>query len=313
VKKVQPFVSFGIPVRNGEGHIEKLIDSILQQTFQDFEIVIADNLSTDKTPQILRSYALQDHRFNCVFNEENIGQIENFNRVFKLSRGKYFRWIGVDDWLEPSYTEECVNLMENDPNVIGVTTYTVMHQKGGFEHRFEYKGERLESVKSSRRFSRMMWLLSKGLLYLSPLSAFFRREALTKTHLFQIAPDTDLIMAAEVSLVGPFRHINKHLVHRWRPLTAPTKRIEMYKRYHPTRYKEVQHSYWKACKKIASMIWDTPLTMGQKLICSFALIKFFLVKLPRETARKLKLLILQILPKGSRLAKAFDRAKPYAG
>lgn len=313
VKERKPSVSFGIPVRNAEKHIEKLIDSILKQTFQDFEIVIADNVSTDNTREILQKYASKDDRIRYYFNETNIGQIENFNLVFNLSRGKFFRWIGADDWLEPNYVEDCVALMEADPNLIGVTTFTVMHQVGGYEYRFEYLGERLESKDPSRRLSMLMWLLSKGLLYLSPISAIFRRNALQKTSLFQIYSDTDLIMAAEIALIGPFGHVNKHLVHRWRPLTAPTKMEEMYKRYHPIRYKEVQHSYRRSCMKILAMVWQTEISTAQKIICSIAVSRFFLMKFPREVARKLKLHFLSILPRESKLRKALDKAKHYAG
>ncbi|MGA9263256.1 MAG: glycosyltransferase family A protein, partial [Desulfobacterales bacterium] len=96
-----PRVSFAIPVRNGERFLGRALDSLLAQDFDDFEIVVCDNASTDKTIEVMRRYAERDPRVRCILNEEDIGQIENFNRVYELSRGEFFRWMGADDWLEP--------------------------------------------------------------------------------------------------------------------------------------------------------------------------------------------------------------------
>ena len=103
-----PRVSFAIPVRNGERFLGRALDSLLAQDFDDFEIVVCDNASTDKTPEVMRRYAERDRRVRCTRNEEDIGQIENFNRVYELARGEFFRWMGADDWLEPDIrTQMC--------------------------------------------------------------------------------------------------------------------------------------------------------------------------------------------------------------
>ncbi len=89
-----PRVSFGLPVYNGEDTIRRCLDSILGQDYNDYEVVICDNASTDGTRAILDEYRAEDPRIRIFLNEENIGQIENVNRVFQLSLGEYFRWIG---------------------------------------------------------------------------------------------------------------------------------------------------------------------------------------------------------------------------
>ena len=94
-----PRVSFGLPVRNEEKCIRRCLDSILAQTFTDFEVVVCDNASTDGTRKILEKYAARDSRVRLFLNEENIGQIENCNLVVRVSRGEYFSWIGANDWL----------------------------------------------------------------------------------------------------------------------------------------------------------------------------------------------------------------------
>jgi glycosyltransferase involved in cell wall biosynthesis len=306
---MNPCVSFGIPVRNGIGHIEKLIESILNQTFQDFEIVISDNASSDGTQELLKTLEKKDSRIRCFYNERNIGILENDNRVFNLSRGRYFRWIGVDDWLEPSFTSECINMMEKKPNIIGVTTHTVMHYDDGLIRCTKYEGERLESKDSHRRFVRLMWLLSKGLIYYSPLSGLYRRDAMGKTNLLQIVPDADLILVAELSFVGPFGHISKHLVHRTRPSIAPSERNEIYKQLHPERWKELRHSYWNAFRRIALMILKAQLSYDKKIIYWIVLTRWFMSILPVEILKKSKILVIRLLPKGHKLLTLLDKPK----
>jgi glycosyltransferase involved in cell wall biosynthesis len=118
----QPRVSFGIPVRNGGSFLGRALDSLLAQDFDDFEIVVCDNASTDKTPEVMQRYAERDPRVRCILNEEDIGQIENFNRVYELSRGEFFRWMGADDWLEPAYARKCVAVLDTRPDAVGATT-----------------------------------------------------------------------------------------------------------------------------------------------------------------------------------------------
>lgn len=310
MKKVVPRVSFAVPVRNGERYIGKLIQSILEQTFYNFEIVVCDNGSSDKTREVVQAFAERDDRIKCHFNETDIGQIENFNRVFHLSRGQYIRWIGADDWLEMTYTEKCVKLLDNEPTLIGVTTYTVLHYDDGREKRFEYEGERLESPDPSVRFTRLMWLLSKGLLYYSPLSALFRRDALEQTQLFQVTSDTDFVLVAELSVAGRFGHIPEHLVHRRRPADSPSDRDEMYKRYYPENSHKVRHSYRRSCQRIASMMLSNPsLGRAHKVACILALAKFYAKIFPREFARESKAAFIRALPREFKVVKALDQQK----
>ena len=107
-----PRLSFGLAVWNGEDTIRQCLDSLLAQDFTDFEVVVSDNASTDGTSQILEEYAARDPRIRVSRNQENIGQIENVNLVCRQSRGEYFRWIGVSDWLEPHYASRCVEALD---------------------------------------------------------------------------------------------------------------------------------------------------------------------------------------------------------
>ena len=312
LRDVEPCVSFGIPVKNGIGHIERCVDSILKQTFQNFEIVIADNQSSDGTKDYLRRIEAQEPRVRCFWNEKDIGILENHNKVFRLSRGKYFRWIGADDWMEREFTEECVNLLDRNSEIMGVVTHLVLHYENGLTLRTEYEGERLESHDPARRFVRLFWLLSKGQLRYEPFSGLYRREAVEKTPLLEIVPDSDFVFAANLSLVGPLAYISKHLVHRTRPALAPSSRVDLYKRIHPQRWREVRHSYWKAAVRIWKDISKTHMSHKQKVACWNAVGRWYLRNMPREAVMKAKGMFINLMPQNSTLIRGY-LDKPKAG
>jgi glycosyltransferase involved in cell wall biosynthesis len=112
----KPRVSIGVPVYNGEAFLEAALDSLLAQTFTDFEVIISDNASTERTKEICRAYAARDARFRYYRNETNVGATPNFNRVFGLSTGDYFKWASHDDVLSPRYLERCVDTLDRAPD-----------------------------------------------------------------------------------------------------------------------------------------------------------------------------------------------------
>ncbi len=118
MKNHQPRVSIGMPVYNGELFIKDAIDSILAQTFEDFKLIISDNASTDKTEEICREYAARDIRISYYRNEKNLGAAKNFNRVFELSSGEYFKWAAADDIIAPDFLAKAVEILDRDPSII---------------------------------------------------------------------------------------------------------------------------------------------------------------------------------------------------
>ena len=113
-----PRVTIGMPVFNGERFIEEALESLLEQTFGDFEIVISDNASTDATEAICRSFVARDERVHYHRNRENIGAAPNFNRVLTYARGPYFKWMAHDDVCCPDFLLRCVEVLDRDPAVV---------------------------------------------------------------------------------------------------------------------------------------------------------------------------------------------------
>ena len=81
--------SIGLPVFNGENFLAPAIESILGQTYDDFELIISDNASTDATSQICRDFARRDSRVRYIRNARNLGADPNYNAVFRAARGRY--------------------------------------------------------------------------------------------------------------------------------------------------------------------------------------------------------------------------------
>ena len=106
-----------MPVYNGDAFIEEAVDSLLAQTFSDFELVISDNASTDRTREICEAYVASDPRVRYFPLQENLGAIRNFNRAFELSRGKYFKWASHDDICDTQFVERCVDVLERFPEI----------------------------------------------------------------------------------------------------------------------------------------------------------------------------------------------------
>lgn len=119
-----PRVSIGLPVKNGGGYLVETVDGLLAQTFEDFEIVIADNASTDGTERVCREYAARDPRVRYHRSDVDRGVMWNFGRVVPLSRGEYFKWASHDDLHAPTFLERCVEVLDADPSVVCCHTRT---------------------------------------------------------------------------------------------------------------------------------------------------------------------------------------------
>ena len=109
-------VSIGLPVRNRERLVGIAIELVLDQSFADFELIICDNGSIDRTREICEGYARRDRRIRFCRNPTDIGISFNHNRTFELSSGKYFHWMGSDDSHDPRFLERCVASFEANPD-----------------------------------------------------------------------------------------------------------------------------------------------------------------------------------------------------
>ncbi|PHS17452.1 MAG: glycosyl transferase family 2 [Blastopirellula sp.] len=204
-------VTIGLPVYNGEAFIKESLDSLLAQTYSDFELIISDNASTDHTEAICREYAANDSRISYHRVDENLGAVPNFNRVFELSNSQYFKWAAADDVCAPNFLARCVDILDNNPSVVWCHSRST---------HIDAKGNELSDVdavnvsyaarqasKSHERF-RAVLLGAGGCL---DTYGLIRSEVIRKTPLFLPFYGAEKVFIAELALRGQYQEINEIL------------------------------------------------------------------------------------------------------
>jgi glycosyltransferase involved in cell wall biosynthesis len=210
-----PKVSLGIPVYNGERYLEEALESLLAQSFEDFEIVISDNASTDATEEICRTFARNDDRISYFRSERNRGVLHNFNEVFRRSQGEYFKWAASDDVCGRDYLLYAVQKLDEDPSVVLVWAKTVGIDEQGARVRLPFEVSDLNSsssVYSPHPVVRLSRLLRNIWWVDGPFYGVIRSDALARTRwLHPPHPSGDEILLVELSLKGRFYEIPKEL------------------------------------------------------------------------------------------------------
>jgi glycosyltransferase involved in cell wall biosynthesis len=194
-------VSLAMPIYNGEQYVEETMRSILAQDFADFELIITDNASTDRTEEICRGFAARDSRIRYVRNEQNLGASANYNLGLSLSTGEFFKWCACDDLISSNCIGALVSALERDPEAIGAFPKTECIDERGTV--IPLVGKPLpdrRGLTPAQRF--MRGVLEGGTMF--EIFGLFRRDVLYKTMLHLPYYGSDRALMAEVALLGEF-------------------------------------------------------------------------------------------------------------
>jgi glycosyltransferase involved in cell wall biosynthesis len=277
-----PLVSVGLFVYNGQRFLEEALHSILNQTFTDFELIISDNASTDRTGEIAQAYAKRDDRIRYYRNEKNIGAGWNARRVYEVATGKYFKWATADDLLEPDLLRRCVEILESDPGcVVAYASTKEVDENGTFIKNY-VTPMRTDSTDPVARFREM--LLIYHMCY--QIYGVMRMSALRQIPPQGIYVNGDGVLLARMSLLGRFYEISEHLFvsrrHRAQSMAALPVRLKQPRRLRLTnRYPTLPSPEWWDPAKTRALtfpefrqlleyflsIYPAPLGAGQKLRC----------------------------------------------
>jgi len=288
-------LSIGLPVYDGENFLADAIDSVLSQTFSDFELIIADNGSTDSSPEICRDYAARDSRIQFYQNLTNTGAAANFRRVFHLSRGKYFKWAAHDDLLAPEYLMQCITLLENRSDIILCHSQVCVIDKDGKVIRCE-KSENmgLDSPDPVKRFSSLV------LNDLDNYEVFgvIRREILQQTPLIQGFIASDRSLRAELGLRGKISIIKQPL---FLCRDHPQRSIRLMPAHHlrgqwfdPNIKGRFLFPHWRILYEYYKCLGRVRLSQSEKLKCVISILKW--VSVHMNWARLIADPILVLLP-----------------
>lgn len=128
----QPLVSIGIPTFNRAELLKRSIETSLDQDYRNIEVIVLDNASTDSTRTICDEICKKDYRLTYIRHPENLGPTENFAATVKAASGKYFMWLGDDDWIDASYVSKCLQEITSEPNISLVSGSSRYYQNGQF-------------------------------------------------------------------------------------------------------------------------------------------------------------------------------------
>ena len=214
-----PDVTLGMPVYNGVNFIAEAIESLLAQTFADFELIISDNGSTDDTASICRRYVKRDPRIRYFRSDCNRGAAWNYNRTFELSHGTYFKWVGHDDICAPQFLEQCINAFnESGPSTVLCYPRTSFIDASGqvIKH---FNGKELSHYNDNLdlRFEGPIRRMNHALKHLRRCNSVFgliRSNALRKTGLIGDFVASDQTLLYGLALLGRFREIPERLFYR---------------------------------------------------------------------------------------------------
>jgi glycosyltransferase involved in cell wall biosynthesis len=260
-----------LPVYNGERFLAASLDALLAQTFTDFELIISDNGSTDRTGEIARQYEAKDRRVRYVPHPENRGSTFNHNFVVKHARGEFFKWVSDDDLYASDLLQRCMDALDTHPQIVLAHAWTAfIDETGQITNAIDYPlttdvGDPVERFRS--------------LLYTHGGDDFYgiiRMSVLRQIKPFGSFHWADRTIVAELALQGPFYNVPEFLYFRRDHPTRAT-RIGSDVRRRCTTLDPKRASRWRhpAVRLLgeyllayASAIWRAPISTTDRLRCS---------------------------------------------
>ena len=196
---------------NGELYISQAIESLLAQTYTNFELIICDNASTDSTVALCQKFARQDDRVTVIESHRNRGQVANFLKAFDAGKGKYFAWAGDHDIWHPEWAEVLVDSLEHNPGVVLAYPQTVAISPDGVEIPDNFANfETLGLSKRARIDAVCRRMIGAG----NKIFGMFRSEALRRTSVYPKFSGPDRLLLMELSAQGAFKQIDHRLWYR---------------------------------------------------------------------------------------------------
>lgn len=200
-------VNVGMPIYNESKYIGKTIESILNQEFTDFELIISDNASTDDTLTICEQYAAKDSRIRIINNQVNIGAADNFKQVFERSTSDYFVWISGHDLWHPQFLSRCVAGLNTNPSIVLYYPKSIWIDDTDRDLGEIGRGVDTRGLDPVSRFQIVLW----GMGYGSPIYGLLRSSALKQVTLGTKTVGPDNILLNELSLLGDLAYLDEPL------------------------------------------------------------------------------------------------------
>ncbi|MEI9813659.1 MAG: glycosyltransferase [Acidobacteriota bacterium] len=269
----RPTITIGLPVYNGQKYLAVALDSLLAQTDCEFQLIISDNGSTDRTREICERYAAQDSRIRYYRNPQNEGVARNFNRVFTLSDTEYFKWAPYDDLVEPNFLARCLEVMERNPSVVlCYSKAKVINETGAFITNYD-PGPDTHSNKQHVRFRNLLLHPEYAIQQMGVI----RSSALRKTVLHGTYPSSDEVLLAQLALLGDFYEIQDRLYifrRHEEQSTETSKQRDRVLYFDPTLAGKIVLPTWRYLGGYLKVLRNSSLQRSTLLSCYFSVLRW---------------------------------------
>jgi glycosyltransferase involved in cell wall biosynthesis len=276
----QPLVSIGLPVYNGENFVAEAIQCVLSQTFTDWELIISDNASTDRTLSICRGFADKDSRIRVYESKRNMGVSPNHNRVFQLSHGPYFMWIAHDDLIGAEFIESCLEVLEIDDKAVLAFPKLVHVDSQGRPLRRQSSDLSILGSTPESRVVELMKLTARSWDITWVQYGLIRRSALQQTPLMGLYNGDDQVLLLDLAVRGQFRQVDKELFFRREHVAASTVRRgwtakEMATFVHSDDKRTLVFPNCRLLREHLIWLWKSSIPFQGKIRCAAAIIMRF--------------------------------------
>jgi glycosyltransferase involved in cell wall biosynthesis len=257
-----------MPVYNGEKYLPGAIECFLAQTFTEFELVISDNASTDRTPEIVRDYAAKDPRIRFHRAEVNRGAAWNFNRVYELSSGPYFKWAAHDDLCAPTFLEKCTRVLDQDRDVVlSYPRARVIDEAGDVVRPYD-KVIDADGPRPDARFGALLWGHKCYQVF-----GLIRRSALERTPVMGDYAHADGVLLARLGLMGRLREIPEYLffprAHGQQSMTMVGDYHQYTEWFATGRTRRVVLPYWRMLGEFLRAAREGEVRVSQRTACLY--------------------------------------------
>jgi glycosyltransferase involved in cell wall biosynthesis len=239
-----PRVSIGMPAYNGEATLRNSIDSLLVQSFEDFELIVSDNASTDGTWALVQEYMRQDPRVVGLRQPYNIGANGNYSAVFQAARGHYFKWASSNDYCAPQFLNKCVSYLDAHPQAVLVAPRTRLFQDSA-ENFSEYTADIacLQPTPLER-----LTHLGQHLALNNAFNGLMRSDLLRRTCLVEHYPGADIVLMGHLALLGQIALLDEPLFYRRMDAATATRLMSLeavHRHHYPTATAKALFPAWR--------------------------------------------------------------------
>ena len=206
----RPLVSIVVPVFNAEEYLHQTLNCICNQDYENIEIIISDNASSDNTKNIILDYAKQDPRIKYYFHNENKGAAWNYNFTVEKSSGDYFKWAAYDDLFATNYISACVTQFELSPEAVLIYGKTLLLDEYNTFYAYYDDNLHLTLEHPHQRLYRLIEILARC----NPVFGLMKRSTMLETNLIGSYISSDRVFLAEMVLRGHFIELPDYLFFR---------------------------------------------------------------------------------------------------